>query len=97
MTGKFCIDLLKSSDKKVLDEFNKRINEFTDNLNVQEKRMLHEIETRYIHLANITTAAFNFENNETLLNLSVQLAREHSVPEELIIKSTLELDDFMMM
>ena len=96
MTGKFCVDLLKSSDEKVVDAFNKKMKEFTENLNEQEKKALHNIEAKYTHLSNITTAAFNFENNKTLLNLSIELAREHNVPEKMIIKSTLELDDFMM-
>ena len=97
MTGKFCTDLLKSSDKKVIDAFNKRISNFTENLNTEEMKMLREIETKYIDLDNITKAAFNFENNKILLELSVQLAREHNVPERKIIKSTAELNNFMMM
>ncbi|MEZ9922367.1 hypothetical protein AB4342_19845, partial [Vibrio breoganii] len=69
---------------------------FTDSLTDQERKVLDSIEAQFKKLTNLTEAAFDFDNNYQVLNLSVELAEAHGVDESKIIKSTAELDDFML-
>ncbi|QUM81744.1 hypothetical protein HWV01_16350 [Moritella sp. 5] len=96
MAAKFCIDLIKRSDEKIINGFQKRVSEFSSSLNAKELKVFKSIESKFEHLTSITDAAFDLENNANLLELSVDLAREHHVPEDKIIKSISDLDDFML-
>ncbi|MEZ8968094.1 hypothetical protein FCV82_02210 [Vibrio breoganii] len=96
LAGKICCEYFKKADQKLLAAFESRMKLFTDSLTDQERKVLDSIEAQFKKLTNLTEAAFDFDNNYQVLNLSVELAEAHGVDESKIIKSTAELDDFML-
>ncbi|WP_210455651.1 hypothetical protein [Vibrio crassostreae] len=96
LAGKICCEYFKKADQKLLAAFESRMKSFTDSLTAQERKIFDSIEVKFKKLTNLTEAAFDFDNNYQLLNLSVELAEAHGVDESNIIRSTAVLDDFML-
>lgn len=96
LAGKICCEYFKKADQKLLAAFESRMKSFTDALTAQERKVLNSIEAKFAKLTSLTEAAFDFDNNLKMLNLSIELAQAHGVDENKIIKSTTELDAFML-
>ncbi|MGX9522816.1 hypothetical protein ACWX0P_29240 [Vibrio mediterranei] len=96
LAGKICCEYFKKADQKLLAAFESRMKSFTDSLTAQERKVLNSIEAKFTKLTNLTEAAFDFDNNYKMLDLSIELAQAHGVDENKIIKSTTELDAFML-
>ncbi len=70
------------------------IEEFSKTLDAISRQALDRINKEFDKLGDLTNAAFDPKNNR--LDSSVTLARAYGVPDSLIIKSTSDLDDFML-
>lgn len=96
LAGKICCEYFKKADQKLLAAFESRMKSFADSLTAQERKVLNSIEAKFTKLTSLTEAAFDFDNNYKMLDLSIELAQAHGVDENKIIKSTTELDAFML-
>lgn len=89
-------DHLKQREEDLLQRLERSYDEFQQRLNEKQEARLAEIEAEMTWLGDVTEAAFDPElNTKLLLRRSVDLARAHDVPEEKILQSTEDVDDFM--
>ncbi|WP_462052808.1 hypothetical protein [Vibrio parahaemolyticus] len=94
IAGKMFVDIAGSANSQLAKELNSMMDEFTKNLDAISRQALERINKEFDKLGDLTTAAFDFNNN--LLDSSVKLAKAYGVSDSLIIKSSNELDDFML-
>lgn len=94
IAGKLFVDMAGSGNSKLANELNNMMSEFTKKLDAISRQALERINKEFDRLGDLTTAAFDPKNNR--LDSSVELARAYEVSESLIIKSSSELDDFML-
>ncbi|WMN67047.1 hypothetical protein NI387_09425 [Vibrio parahaemolyticus] len=94
IAGKMFVDMAGSANSQLAKELNSMMDEFTKNLDAISRQALERINKEFDKLGDLTTAAFDFNNN--LLDSSVKLAKAYGVSDSLIIKSSNELDDFML-
>ncbi|MFT6916630.1 MAG: hypothetical protein ACJAWL_002971 [Motiliproteus sp.] len=83
---------LLSSDRKLIE---KKIKLYQSKLDEVSMIVIDKIEEEFKNLGDLTVAAFKLENNQCLLKLSLELAEEHGVNTNKLIKNHNELDDFM--
>lgn len=67
-----------------------------EKLNETHKRIVKEITQKFEELGNLIEASFDFQNNLKLFEESIKVARALGVEEKYIIKTTNELDNFML-
>lgn len=96
LSGKFLVTVAKNLDVKASQILRSRMADFNHHLDMIEKQILERILADFAALGDLTTAAFNVENNRQLLQASVTLAQAYGVAEEHIIKDVGCLDVFMM-
>ncbi|EIC5074550.1 hypothetical protein MW374_004297 [Vibrio parahaemolyticus] len=94
IAGKLFVDMAGSGNSKLANELKIMMSEFTKKLDAISRQALERINKEFDELGDLTTAAFDPKNNR--LDSSVKLARAYGVSESLIIKSSSELDDFML-
>ena len=83
-----------SGNSKLANQLNDMMSEFTKKLDAISLQVLERINREFDKLGDLTTAAFDPKNNR--LDGSVKLAKAYGVPESLIIKSSDDLDSFML-
>lgn len=85
-----------NNNKKTARMIKSEIEESIAKLNDKYKKILSELVKEFENLGELTKAAFDLNNNLNLLNASIDLARAYNVPENKIITSIPQLDDFML-
>jgi hypothetical protein len=83
---------LLSSDRKAIET---KIKDYQSDLDEASMIVIGKIEKEFKNLGDLTAAAFKLENNQCLIQLSLELAKEHGVNINKLIKNHNELDDFM--
>ncbi len=96
VAGSMFVKLLGGSDRKTATQIRREIDEYIQKLDVVAQNLIKRINTEFDKLGELTKAAFSFENNEKLLQYSIDLARAYEVEENKIIKSHGELDSFIL-
>ena len=80
-------------DQRLQNQFQKRI----EALSVEHEQLLAELEAEMLLLGDLTTAAFDLNANAQLLLLSsIRLAEEHEVEPRKIIRTTRDVDAFIL-
>ncbi len=67
-----------------------------EKLNETHKKIVKEINQRFETLGDLIEVSFDFQNNFRLFEVSIEVARVLGVEDKYIIKTTNELDDFML-
>ena len=96
ISGKFLVTVAKNLDGKTSQALQAKMDDFNRRLNDIEQRALKRILSEFEALGELTTAAFNVENNRQLLEASITLAQAYGVDKNRIIKNADDLDAFMM-
>lgn len=96
ISGKFMVTVAKNMDNKARRLLTNKMAYFTSQLNALEQKTLQRLLSEFMALGDLTTAAFNVDNNRQLLEVSITLAKAHGVEESKIIKNSDDLDAFMM-
>lgn len=99
ISGKIVLESLKmlgAADRELEAEIKRqearRFKELTEN----EQKIWLEFKAKIDHLKILTEYAFDFKNNKMVLESSVALAQAYEVPEEKILKTISDVDDFML-
>ncbi|NJN74783.1 MAG: hypothetical protein HC799_19355 [Limnothrix sp. RL_2_0] len=88
---------LKNSEQKLVKKLESYINEMTEKLDVQHKKIIAKLSQYFDNLEELIHSAFNEENNTSLrLAASVTLAESMGVDDALILRSIEDIDKFMM-
>lgn len=96
ISGKFLVTVAKNLDRKTSQALQAKMDDFNRRLNDIEQGALKRILSEFEALGELTTAAFNVENNRQLLEASITLAQAYGVDKNKIIKNADDLDAFMM-
>lgn len=105
LIGTFASKNLLSIWKNVLGEETRELKKILDreydealyNIEIKNKIVIQQILAEYDQLGQITNMAFCFESNSIFrLNASVSLALEYKVKKDKILKSTSDVDEFML-
>lgn len=95
VSGKFMVTIAKNLDAKARQVLQAKMDAFAHRLNVIEQQVLNRILSEFAALGELTTAAFNVDNNRQLLEASITLAQAYGVEKDKIIKNADDLDTFM--
>ena len=66
-----------------------------EHLDEKYRALVERLDARFGNLEHLAASAFDLENNTTLLEASVQVAETVGVPEERILRTTGDVDDFI--
>ena len=90
-------DSFAEETKKLQEKYDLEFKSLLNRLDKSYRIAVQEIVERYDRFGGITEIAFDFEKNAIFrLGKSVQLAREHHVPESRILKNVPEVDAFIL-
>lgn len=81
--------------KGVAKAIQQRLHELLESLDANQRRLVSTLVAKYDALGELAERAFDFDSNVAVLELSIEVARAHAVPESLILHSESELDSFM--
>lgn len=95
IAGKCLSSLLERKLKGVAKAIQQRLHELLEGLEANQRRLVSTLVAKYDALGELAARAFDFDSNVAVLELSVEVARAHAVPESLILHSESELDSFM--
>jgi hypothetical protein len=96
VAGSMFLKILGGKERKTANKIHRKIDEYIQKLDEVTQYLIKKINTEFDKLGELTKAAFSFENNEKLLQYSIDLARAYGVDEHKIIKSHEELDNFIL-
>ena len=97
ISGKMMLQLAQGLDAKQIAALKAEMNGFLASLDKTYQRVVDEINAEFDKLGKLTDAAFDFDLNYQLaLSASVDLAIAYGVPEEKILRSVNDVDDFML-
>lgn len=95
LAGKILSSLIESQLKGSAQAIRERLAGFLRNLDASQRKLVDTLTARYDALGNLAARAFDTESNVTLLQLSAELAEQHGVPTNLVLRNTADLDDFI--
>lgn len=88
--------VLSKSEQALLVELDERFGGAMAQRNEEHERLLGDITVRFERLGEVSEIAFDLERNVALrLSASIEMAEEHGVPGDLILRSQDGLDAFM--
>lgn len=97
ISGKMMLQLAQGLDAKHMESLRAEMDSFLASLDKTYQRVVDEINAEFDKLGKLTDAAFDFDLNYQLaLSASVDLAIAYGVPEEKILRSVNDVDDFML-
>ena len=96
VAGSMFVKIISKSDRKTATKIRREIEGYIQKLDAVTQALIKRITAKFEKLGELTKAAFSFENNEKLLQYSIDLARAYGVDENKIIKSHDELDNFIL-
>ena len=97
ISGKMMLQLAQGLDAKHTESLKAEMDGFLASLDKTYQRVVDEINAEFDKLGKLTDAAFDFDLNYQLaLSASVDLAIAYGVPEEKILCSVSDVDDFML-
>ena len=96
VAGSMFLKILGGKERKTATKIRREIDKYIQKLDEVTQYLIKKINTEFDKLGELTKAAFSFENNEKLLQYSIDLARAYGVDEHKIIKSHEELDNFIL-
>lgn len=95
IAGTMLANSLGAKNKVTARMIRGEIDEYIAQLDEKHEMLIAEITEEFSKLGELTTAAFNIDNNYKLLEASIDLAKAYGVDESRILKSKQEVDTFM--
>lgn len=96
ISGKMMLQLAQGLDAKHMAALKAEMDSLRASLDKTYQRVVDEINAEFDKLGKLTDAAFDFDLNYQLaLSASIDLAIAYGVPEEKILRSVSDVDDFM--
>lgn len=96
VAGKVLSSLLTGKVKGVQAALEARMTAAMEQLDAAYQQVVARMTAEFERLGDLTTAAFDLDRNELLVERSLTLAREYGVAEHLLIKTDDDLDAFML-
>lgn len=96
LAGQMMVNLLGKDSGKTVSALRKEMESFIADLDQKYRHVVEHIMIQFKLLGDLTTAAFDFELNVSLLSRSVELAQAYGVAEDKILKSVAEVDDYFL-
>lgn len=96
VAGSMLSNFLGTKNKKTARLIRAEIDDYLDKLGNAYKNLVADITAEFEKLGELTIIAFDLEINKKLLESSIELANAYGVQKSKIIKSTSELDAFML-
>ncbi|NJN00160.1 MAG: hypothetical protein HC793_00280 [Aquincola sp.] len=96
LAGKVLSHLIASQLKGSGEAIQARLSEYLKNLDEQAQAALAKVVAAYDRLGDLTVAAFDFVRNVNMVELSIQLARSHSVEASKLLTTEAEIDRYML-
>lgn len=90
-------DFLSKQEKEALAAYQQKIDQYVQGLDQEYQGRFQEIHARYLELGDLQTYSFDLGVNVRLrLVASIELAEMAGVPEERILHTDSEIDDFFL-
>lgn len=96
LAGRIIAETATGKVKNEAEKLLRETDDFLDKVSEVNKKIYKEINDKFSALSSLTEAAFDVNNNESLIKYSIQLARSYGVEEKKIIKNKSDLDDFFL-
>lgn len=96
LAGQTLSSILKKELKESAGAISKRVAEYTSALNDQQKQVLNGLLEQYAKLGELTVAAFELRLNADILAASATLARTYGVDESKILRTSGDVDQYML-
>jgi len=96
IAGSILANSLGAGNKVTAKMIRQDMAEYLEKLDEKYKTLVNEIINEFRKLGELTEAAFNTSNNLKALNLSVDIAVAYGVEESRLLKSTTDIDSFMV-
>lgn len=96
LAGQMMVNLLGKDSGKTVSALRKEMDSFIADLDQKYRHVVEHIMIQFKLLGDLTTAAFDFELNVSLLSRSVELAQAYGVAEDKILKNIAEVDDYFL-
>lgn len=96
LAGKLLAEFATGKTEEVANRMRADMKTFLEKVDERYRAVVRLIEAEFEKLGKLTEAAFDLSLNTGLLERSVDLARAYGLDDAVIIKSTEELDDFML-
>lgn len=96
LAGKILAEFATGKGKEVAERIRQDMADYIIKIDAHYQAIIRAIDSEFDRLGKLTEAAFDLKRNTDLLFASANLARTYGVPENNIITSHSELDDFML-
>lgn len=96
IAGQVLSSILSREVKESANAISARLAEYTSALDAEQKRVLDDLVVRFARLGQLTAAAFDVRLNANILAASATLARTYGVEEAMILRTTQDVDRFML-
>lgn len=96
VAGQVLSSILLREVQESADVISARVAEYTAALDAQQKQVLESLLARFARLGELTVAAFDVRLNADILASSATLARIYGVEEPKILRTTCDVDEFML-
>lgn len=96
LAGQMIVNLLGKDSGIPISVIKKEMDSFLDNLNITYQKVVETILAEFKKLGDLTTVAFDFNLNVSLLDRSVDLARAYGIDDKSILKNIAEIDDYFL-
>lgn len=96
IAGQTLSSILSNELQKSSAAISARINEYSSSLNLRQKQNLENLLARFSQLGDLITAAFDVRLNANIITNSATLAITYGVERSKILRSTHEVDKFML-
>lgn len=96
LAGQLMLNLLGEDSGKTITAIKKEMDSFLVDLNETYLKVVETIKAEFKRLGDLTIVAFDFELNISLLDRSVELAQAYGIADDMILKSTADVDDYFL-
>jgi hypothetical protein len=96
IAGSLLVSIISKDQVETARAIRKELNDYLAKLDDAYKAVIESITEEFSTLVKLTSYAFDFENNYSLLKASIELAVLYEVPEDKIMHSTDDVDQFIL-
>lgn len=96
IAGSMLANFLGDKNKKTAYMIRKEMNEYIQQLDNTYKKLVSQILAEFEKLGELTKAAFDIQNNYRLVEASLELAKAYGVKESKMIRTSEDLDAFIL-
>lgn len=96
LAGHVFTSVLSDKSEVTVGMLKKQMNDFLSELDESTRETIDKLTSEFKMLGDLTSVAFDTKLNSSLLTRSIQLAHAHCVPDEKILKSVAEIDNYFL-